>query len=576
MKRSSVGRMAVVAAACGLLAQGAAFGADEPLGVTRPVHASKGNVDPGRLYSSPAFAVDPGDPMRVVAGFADLRTRRCGLMRSSDGGSSWTILESSPALPSYPFCSQGQGGVIQAPVAFGRNGTLYMALGGWDDQDGARTAGAILVARSPNLGDTWETTIVYNARGKTGEAAENVRPVHALAVDRTSGSDDTVYVTFNLSRPELDPPNGAPTTPMVGVSRDGGRTFAEPVNLADKVFEATALRDQAFSAVTTTVPDPGVTTTSTTAPPAGSKAAQPNQAANFGGSTGRSSVNVGVDGEGTAYVLWLSGTSNISPSPPPGRFLSTSTDGGRTWTTIQAMPFGYENPSARMAVSRDGVIHIVYGRNPRPELSGYGEIFHQASADAGRSWTEPVALTDDDPASLVGQYHPNVSVAPNGRVDAVWWDTRSDPGIRSNDVYYAYSTDDGKTWSRNERITDQSVDRRVGIWGANYDINSPPAVTSTNAYAMFGWDDTRNTTEFYDPSVTSEFGGGLQDVYTAAFQFQVVGGGASDTARIALAAVAGLIVVGLALLAVALGAKRRSTSPAPGATVGDRAGASVT
>ena len=575
MKRSSAIRIALAGAACGLLAQGIAFGAEEPIGLTKPVHASKGNVDPGRLYSSPAFAVDPDDSMRVVAGFADLRTRRCGLMRSLDGGSSWTLLDSSPALASYPFCAQGQGGVIQAPVQFGRNGTLYMALGGWDDQDGTRNAGAILVARSNNLGDSWETTVVHNARGKTGDAAENPRPVHAFAVDRFSGSDDTLYVTFNIVRPNPSSPNAIPPSPVVAVSNDGGRTFAAPVNLADKQFDDPAVRRQALSAVTTTVPAPGATTTSTTTPPANSKAAQPDQAANFGGSGGRASVQVGVDGKGKAYVLWMSGTANVTPSPPSARYLSTSTDDGKTWTTTQVMPFDYDNPSPRMAVSEDGVIHIVYGRNPTPDINGYGEIYHQASTDGGKTWSDPKAITDDDPKALTGQYFPNVSVAANGRVDAVWWDTRDDPGIRSNDVYYAYSDDDGRTWSRNQRITDQSVDRRLGVWGANYDINSPPAVTSTEAYALFGWDDTRNTTEYYDPGVTSEFGGGLQDIYTANVQFSVVGGGTSNAVKIALAAVAGLMVVGLALLGVAVSARRRSPA-APSPSVGERADAKVT
>lgn len=574
LKRSTTARVAVAAAACALLAQGAAFAADEPIGLTRPVHATKADVDPGRLYSSPSFAIDPKDSMRVVAGFADLRTRRCGLMRSLDGGSSWNLLESSPALASYPFCSQGQGGVIQAPVAFGRNGTLYMALGGWDDQDGARNAGAILLARSANLGDTWETVIVHNARGKTGAEAENIRPVHALAVDRTSGSDDTVYVTFNVTRPNLTSPNAVPARPMVSVSRDGGRSFDGPVSLSDRIFESPALREQALSAVTTTVPAPNASTTTTTTPPAGSRAAQPNQADNFAGSAARASVTAGVDGEGTAYVLWMSGTANVTPTPPAGRFLSTSTDGGRTWNTTQTMPFDYDNASPRLAVSREGAIHIVYGRNPRPELTGYGEIFHQASLDGGKTWSDPVAVTDDDPAALIGQYFPNVSVAPDGRVDAVWWDVRDDIGIRSNDVYHAYSTDNGRTWSKNVRVTDQSVDRRIGIWGAGYDINSPPAVTSTDQYAIFGWDDTRNTTEVYDASVTSEVGGGLQDIYTSAFQFEMVGGGTSNAAKVALAAVAGLILVGLILLGVAVRAKR-SSSPAPTDTVGDRAGAKV-
>lgn len=573
MKRSSVARAAVAAAACALLAQGVAFGTEEPIGLTAPVHASAASVDPGRLFSSPALAVDPKNPMRVVAGYADLRTRRCGLMRSLDGGSSWAMLDASPALASYPFCAQGQGGVIQAPVRFGRNGTLYMAHGGWDDQDGTRNAGAILVSRSTNLGDSWETTMVHDARGKTDSAAENPRPVHSFAVDRFSGSDDTLYVTFNIARPNPSAPNANPPVPVVAVSSDGGRTFGAPVNLADKQFDDAAVRRQALAAVTTTVPAPNAPTTTVTTPPANSRAAQPDQAANFGGSGVRSSVQTGVDGKGRAYVLWMSGTANVTPAPPSARYLSTSTDGGKNWTTTQVMPFGYDNASPRMAVSKDGVIHIVYGRNPRPEITGLGEIYHQASTDGGKTWTDAKAITDEDPNALLGQYFPNVSVAPNGRVDAVWWDVRDDPGTRSNDVYYAYSNDNGKTWSKNRRITDRSVDRRIGVWGANYDINSPPAVTSTDAYALFGWDDTRNTAEFYGPNVTS-FGDGLQDIYTAAVQFDVVGGGTSNGAKVALAAVGGLILVGLILLAVALSSKRK-TPPAPRTTVGDRADAAV-
>lgn len=560
-------RLALAAVALVALAQGAASAGTttKPIGLTKPVQATATDVNPGRTYSSPAFAIDPRNPLRVVAGFADLRTRRCGLMRSGDGGQHWTMLDSSPALASYPFCSQSQGGVIQAPLAFGRNGTLYMALGGWDDQDGTRTSGALLVARSTDLGDTWKTVKVRDARGKTGEDAENLRPFQSLAVDSTSANDDIVYVTFNLARPGFTAPNAVPTKPMVAVSRDGGRTFADAVDLSAKAFDGQGVRDSAFTAVTTTTVAPNATTTTTAAPAAGSKAAQPNQAANFGGSTARAVV----DKKGTAYVLWQSATANVTPAPPSARFLSTSTDGGKTWTTTQAAPFSYDNGAPRLAIAPNGTLHMVYQRNPQPALNGLGDIYHQASTDGGKTWSEPKILSDDDPSKLFGQYIPNISVAPNGRVDAVWWDTRDDPGTRSNDVFYAYSTDNGKTWSKNQRITDQLVDRKLGVWGANFDISSPPAVASADAYALFGWDDTRNSD--VSSSANAGFGGGLQDIYTALIQFKVVGaGGTSKAVKAVLAGVIGLLAVGLVLLAAGLGARRRGERPArrAGATTG--------
>jgi len=45
-------------------------------------------------------------------------------------------------------------------------------------------------------------------------------------------------------------------------------------------------------------------------------------------------------------------------------------------------------------------------------------------------------------------------------------------------------------------------------------------IISTNAFTLFGWDDTRNS-DITSPS-TAGFGGGLQDIYTAEVQGQRV------------------------------------------------------
>ncbi|MDQ4070212.1 MAG: glycoside hydrolase, partial [Actinomycetota bacterium] len=570
MARSRSSLAAVVAAGLVVLVlQGPAPAAGPPT-LTKPAHSTIADVDPGRMYSSPALAVDPRDPMRIVAGFADLRTRRCGIVRSLDGGRTWVRPEGSPAPPTYPFCSQSQGGVIQAPIAFGADGMLYMGLGGWGEEEGARTGGAVMVARSPDLGDSWETVIVRTARGKTGEDAENLRPVQSIAVEGKGGGDDVVYITYALTRPGLTGPNSVPARPMVAVSRDGGRSFTEH-DLVGDIFEPQPVRDQAIGAATTTTVAPGSTTTTTRVPPPGSRAAEPNQAANFGAAGSRNGMVARLDGKGNAYVIWPTGTANLEPSPPPGMALSKSTDGGRTWSSALAIPFSYENARggpanaySQLAVTREGTLHIVYNQNPKPDVANYSEIFHRASYDGGTTWTDPKSLRDDDPGQYAGKFFPNLSVAENGRVDVAWWDTRDTPGQRFNDVYYAYSTDDGRTWSRNIRVTDRSVDRRVGVWGQNYDIASQPGVASTNAYAVLGWDDTRNT----DTSVgdNTYLGGGLQDIYIGAAQFEAIGGGSSRTAKIVLAGIVGLLVVGLVLV-LAAAMSRRGTAGGPSTPV---------
>ena len=113
MRKGSFGiRLAAAVGLCLLVAQGASQAAG-PIGLTTPVNATKNDLNPGRLYSPPTFAVDPGNNMRVLAAVTDHRSRRCTVLRSLDGGESWNMLEASPALASFPFCSHGQGGVIQ-------------------------------------------------------------------------------------------------------------------------------------------------------------------------------------------------------------------------------------------------------------------------------------------------------------------------------------------------------------------------------------------------------------------------------------------------------------------------------
>ena len=59
------------------------------------------------------------------------------------------------------------------------------------------------------------------------------------------------------------------------------------------------------------------------------------------------------------------------------------------------------------------------------------------------------------------QWFNSISVAPNGRIDVTWLDTRDDPGTYLSSLYYSYSFDGGLTWSENERLSD-SFDPHVG------------------------------------------------------------------------------------------------------------------
>jgi Neuraminidase (sialidase) len=551
-------RLALLAATLIIVAQGAASAATTGTPrLTAPVNATKDDLNPGRLYLAPSLAVDPNNQLRVAAGMTEARTKTCFLMRSTNGGQTWTRPQASPAPNSYPFCNTNNRGSYEAQTAFGRDGNLYMSFPGWDTQDaGTRGDVSLIVSRSSDFGNSWQPVVAVDNRGKTGLDAQSIRPVGSIAVDAKSGSDDIVYVSYASTQTNASAPNAAPNLPTVIVSTDGGRHFGAPVNLAPTAFNNPATRQAALTSRTTI---PGTTTTTA---PAGSLAAQPDQLANFGGFQ----PVVSVANDGTVYAVWPAATSrNVSPGIPTGIFLSKSTDHGKTWTTTQAGSFSYNNGSfIQMAWSPgggpQGTVHIVYPGTPRPEVNGYSDIEYVRSTDGGKTFSAPKNITDDDPAQLAGQYYPNVQVSPNGkRVDVVWYDTRNDPGYRSNDVYYAYSTDDGQNWSKNLRVTDQPIDRRFGVWALNYDVTTPPSLASANAYTIFGWDDTRNS----DKTVTdnNSLGGGLQDFFTADAQYATIGGGTSKAAKIVAAGVVGLLAVGLILLLVAFIARGRSGAP---------------
>ncbi|MGH9222818.1 MAG: hypothetical protein ACRD2W_03225 [Acidimicrobiales bacterium] len=541
-----------------------ASAAATPSAPTKNFHVTKTDLSPARLYTSPYLSVDPSNPKVIVGVVAEFRSRRCHLVFTTNGGETWGVGQTLPAPDDYANCVWSNWA---AQSAVGRNGHVYLAFTGWDDRDGGPRAGnmTMFVARTDDLGQSWQTTPVQTIRGKEGEAVEQHRPA-SLVVDRKSGSNDIVYLSFNRTQPNKVAPNQEPSRPMVAVSNDGGRTFGNPIDLSTGMF-TDAVRREVFTSATTTTVSPTANTTTTTIPAAGSRAANPDQEANFGGSNPR----LTMDDKGTVYAAWRNAQANVPNSRPvaPTTFVSVSSDKGKTWTTNKVTNYTVGSAS-RIAWTKhggeNGTLAIVFGRNPTTTTSGNGDIMVQTSTDQGKTWSEPKNITDDPPNAQVAQFTPTLSAAPNGRLDAAWWDIRDDPGIRANDVYYAYSEDGGQTWSKNVRISDQPINRTFGVWAVNFDVVSPIGVASTNELAVFAWDDTRNSAEDATSTLNTDgFGGGVQDVFASTVQFEALGaGGMSKTAKIVLAAAGGLAIVAIALLLGSLALRKgQPSTPKP-------------
>jgi hypothetical protein len=523
--------------AAAVLATPAALSAQTSDGprLTSVIHATDDDLAPTRTYSAPYLLVDPANEKNIVAAAVEMRTRLCRLFRSTDAGQSWTLLDPLPGLPSYPFCFNTAGMQTETPIAWGRDSTLYYGLNGWDTQDGGQRANiSVLVAKSTDLGDSWTTKIVRNARGLTGPQTENNTPVSSIAVD-TSGAQDVVYVTWRKALPEQTNPVYQ-RAPFMAVSTDGGETWGEPIDLQAKYPKM--VKDSTGKDV------PYVMSFS--------------------------AASLTVDDKGTFYAIWPLNTVGINPAPPAPIIIGRSTDRGATFEFFDVSPPSVYTEHVGIvkwspAGGGQGSLHVVYeDKVNQPAKGADRDIYYQRSTDGGRTWTEPKMLNDDPPADLAVQITPNIDVTPDGRVDAAWWDFRDDRGAIATDVYYTYSTDNGATWSKNTRITDRSVSRRIGVW-TGADIRQPPGVASLKEYAIIGWDDTRNGDE------TTH----TQDIFTRVVQFKALGGGAgNDAARYALGAMLGLAVVGLVLLAMSVAARSRR-EPAPVTTTDTKAGSRV-
>ncbi len=231
-------------------------------------------------------------------------------------------------------------------------------------------------------------------------------------------------------------------------------------------------------------------------------------------------------------------------------FLSTSNDGGRTFSVTELSPatetFRYPALQWSDEGGPSGTLHLVYEAETPQEITWVHDVYYERSTDGGATWSEPTRLSDDPSDALTGQYHPDLAVAPDGRVDVAWWDFRNDNGDFANDVYLTSSADNGGSWSENVRITDQAVGRRIGVWYGNADIRQAPGLVALDAFSVVGWDDTRNG----DAATQT------QDIYTTAVQYDPIGRNGSRRALFWLAVASGLGLFGAVLFLITAAIKK--------------------
>ncbi|MGH2703908.1 MAG: sialidase family protein [Actinomycetota bacterium] len=550
MRHSGVGTLLVMVSIAGLLGvtAGSATAAEQPafeqatfvkqavrpMRLTAPVRMTKDRKSPVRAFTGPtSMLVHPTDPRIIVAATADLRTRVCQLVRSADAGRTWHFSKAVPHPSSYPSCMDNSAGLASAAIAWGRNGTLYYTAEAFGEGEGGFRVGHVsqVLARSTDLGDSWTSTIVENNRGKPNPAPATYGA--SLAVD-SSGPTEVVYVGYNrhyTGAPPDSPLNQGPV--VVAVSTDGGKTFAEPLDL------------NTFSKLTQTVD--GTSYPLLMEGHFGAPLLYAREGVVFAVSGAQFSVSNHPPG---------SGNFDTSFSYAVPQLIARSTDKGKTWTVSTLGPPVFSGAGSQTGLGwtpkggpKGTYVAVYQATAATSPSSGPAQIVVQRSTDGGLRWTDPLAVNDDDPAQQFASFYPQVGVAPNGRIDAVWQDNRDQSDFRIN-VRYSYSNDGGKTWARNMVITDRPVDFNFGV-SFNSDLRQPPGVASTNEYAWIAWADPRLADE-----VTQ-----TQDDYGAAVQFAVLPSATNPVLPVVAAVFGGLLVAGLVLLALMFVRRRPGSTP---------------
>ncbi len=403
----------LLAAAAALAVIGVAavgFGLTSRPGSLRPAANEFVNDRTGaEAHNSPSVAVDPRRSSTIaVANRLDAPQLGCALSVSTNDGATWAPIDRTPGLAA-PNC-------FWPRVAYLPDGTLLVLY-------------TDLVGVSLLPGGTWLQR--YDGDRRPAGAPQKVAGDLAYHA-RMAVEGARVWLSWVQAGPATGDnqlgfaPGDNPV--VVARSTDGGRTFTPPVHVSngqDRIIQPT--------------------------------------------------VVVGAGPVVTVGALDLADdvldyqASHDGQTPPDARLrwrvvAWTSLDGGATFgpkatvagaLVVPQLIIADLGPTPGFAADpRDGRLYATWD-------AGRGsarDCFVAASDDGGRTWSGAVRVGPTANAQLL----PAVSVAPDGRVDVVFYDRSRDPQDFQQDLVVASSFDGGRSF-RWATVSDAPSDSRIGL-----------------------------------------------------------------------------------------------------------------
>ncbi|MDQ4070914.1 MAG: glycoside hydrolase [Actinomycetota bacterium] len=411
--------------------------ADDPCGF--PPCRAAADPEPARGYEGAFVAADPADPDHVVVTDANLLEGRCGFHTTFNRGREWTD-GWFDLPPGYTGCriNGGSGGhVANGSVHLGSANRVYAVFGSAHADSERRED--VLVATSSDGGRTFAPAKV--AIRRTGPDVGLGRPLMTV-VPGQAGRDTILLSAWACGRDEARG-GGVCITALFSRSDDGGETYSDPV-VAN-------------------------------GPPAGQNPSQP-----------------AMDADGVVYLTYQVRFSD----GPVELYLAKSTDGGRTFSHSlidRQVQIGLQHDPAKLVADRrTGALYTVWADT----RVGRSQIFFRKSPDKGLSWGDRSTLIAPDPSYTGSSRSPAISLAPNGRIDVVYYHTGpSAEAQKFDNVYWSYSVNGGDNFL-SRQVNDEPVDRSKGYSGTATEMRQlgnwyPPGISSVDDAAYVVWSDTR-------------------------------------------------------------------------------------
>lgn len=443
--------LALVVAGAGAIVISTAYDAPREAAVPGGTNlaVNEGGANPLDLSAnnSPTLVVNPVDEANLaVVNRVDSPEYSCALHVSFDGGGRWIRSPiPAPSSESDPKC--------YAPdAAFAADGTLYLTYVTLRGR--ANTPDAVWITSSSDGGKTLSAPV----ETPLGERAFGVR------ITTDPRVPERVFLTW-LAASEVGLYRFSETgNPIMSIrSDDGGVNWTEPTRVSS------ASRQRVVA------PTPA--------------AGRP---------------------DGELNVLYLDLRDDVldyngahggqGGRPYSGRWqlvLSRSTDNGATWresvvddAVVPTERFiVFTPPTPALAVDpRTGRLYAAFhdGR------FGDADVLLWSLPEGG-NWSGPVRVNDTPRGDGTAQHLPQLSVAPDGRLDTLYYDRRADRTNVLNEVSLQASFDEGGTFTSRVKLSDRSFSSRIGFGLEREmpDLGSRLGLVSTDDRAYAVWTDTR-------------------------------------------------------------------------------------